>query len=61
MLETLLTAVGLYLVLEGIFPFVAPKQWKRTMLEMLRASDDALRICGLLMMLGGVALLYIVR
>lgn len=56
-----LTAVALFLVLEGILPFVAPRIWKTLMQQMCFKSDKALRSMGLISMLLGVILLYLVH
>jgi uncharacterized protein len=57
----LLAAFALYLVLEGIMPFVNPPLMKRVMLSFVQSSDRHLRVGGLLSMLAGLVLLYFVR
>ena len=57
----LLAAFALYLVLEGILPFVNPQAMKRFMLTMANLADQQLRIWGLASMLIGLGLLYAVR
>lgn len=59
--SNLLAAFALYLVLEGITPFINPQALKRVMQEFIKLSDRQLRIAGLVSMLAGVALLYFVR
>ncbi len=54
-------AVALYLVLEGIMPFMNPGGMKRTMLRMTQMDDRSLRIAGLVSMIAGAFLLYYVR
>ncbi|MGM0563870.1 MAG: DUF2065 domain-containing protein [Pseudomonadota bacterium] len=61
MAQDLITAFALYLVLEGLLPFVAPRGWKRLVAEVLTTPDGALRVAGLVSMLAGVALLYFAR
>ncbi len=57
----LLTALALVLVIEGIVPFVNP-QLVRNMLETVSHMDDRiLRITGLVSMVFGVIMLYVVR
>ncbi len=57
----LLAAIALYLVLEGILPFLNPPALRRA-LQAFAAMDDArLRAMGLTSMLAGAALLYWVR
>jgi uncharacterized protein YjeT (DUF2065 family) len=57
----LLAAFALYLVLEGIMPFMNPPLMKRVMLSFVQSSDRQLRIGGFVSMLAGLALLYFVR
>ena len=57
----LLAAFALYLVLEGIMPFLNPPLMKRVMLSFVQSSDRHLRISGFLSMLAGLALLYFIR
>lgn len=57
----LLAALALYLVLEGILPFVSPQAMKRFMLTFAGLGDHQLRIWGLLSMASGLTLLYFVR
>ena len=56
-----LTGLALYLVLEGILPFLSPDGWRRGMNMIASLSGQQLRIFGLLSMLAGVALLVFVR
>lgn len=47
------------LVIEGILPFLYPQKW-RAMLQRISATEDsAVRITGLMTMVLGVGLLYI--
>ena len=57
----LLAAFALYLVLEGIMPFLSPPLMKRVMLSFVQSSDRQLRIGGCVSMLAGLVLLYFVR
>jgi uncharacterized protein YjeT (DUF2065 family) len=57
----LLAALGLFLVLEGIAPFVNPQGVKRAFARLLQVPDRELRIAGLGSMLVGVVILYLVR
>jgi uncharacterized protein len=60
-LSDLLAALGLFLVLEGIAPFINPQFVKRALARLLQAQDRELRIAGLGSMLVGVIILYLVR
>lgn len=54
-------AFALYLVLEGVMPFLNPGALKRTLLQLAQLDDRTMRIAGLASMLAGAALLYAVR
>ena len=57
----LLAALALYLVLEGILPFLNPQAMKRIMASFSQLADRHLRLWGLVSMCLGIALLYFVR
>jgi uncharacterized protein YjeT (DUF2065 family) len=57
----LLAACALYLVLEGILPFLNPQALKRALQAFSRLEDRQLRIAGLTSMVAGALLLYWVR
>jgi hypothetical protein len=54
-------AFALYLVLEGIMPFLNPKGMKVTMLRLSQMDERTLRVAGLASMIAGAVLLYFVR
>ena len=54
-------ALALYLVLEGLLPFVNPAAAQRLFLAMSAAPAVQIRIVGFASMLAGCALLYGVR
>ena len=60
-LADLLAALGLFLVLEGIAPFVNPAGLKRAMARLATVGDRELRIAGLGSMLLGIAVIFWVR
>ena len=60
-LTDLLAAFGLFLVLEGIAPFLNPQGVKRAFAKLLQVQDRELRIAGLGSMLVGVVILFLVR
>ena len=41
--DTLWMALALVLVIEGLFPFVAPAQWRRVFAQLLQLSDGQIR------------------
>ncbi|MGH6611371.1 MAG: DUF2065 domain-containing protein [Burkholderiaceae bacterium] len=57
----LFAAFALYLVLEGILPFLSPQAMKRVMSSFAGSADGQLRLWGFVSMSAGVALLYFVR
>jgi uncharacterized protein len=57
----LLAACALYLVLEGIMPFLNPDGMRRAMQAFAALDDTKLRVAGLTSMIAGAALLYWVR
>lgn len=61
MWETLLAAVALMLVLEGIIPFLYPNKWRNLVATLAQVNDRQLRIIGLISMLLGVGLLYLIK
>lgn len=56
-----LTALALFLVIEGILPFLSPQSMRQYMAQMSKMDDRSLRIAGLVTMIAGVILLYIVK
>lgn len=61
MWQALFSALAFVFVLEGILPFLSPLLWRRTMQTLLMQTDRALRVMGLISMLVGVFLMYMVR
>jgi uncharacterized protein YjeT (DUF2065 family) len=57
----LFAALALYLVLEGVMPFLSPPSVKRLMQALSSLHDRQLRLFGLASMSAGLALLYFVR
>ncbi len=61
MWNELLIAVALLLVLEGIVPFLSPDTVRRMIATMAQMDNRSMRIAGLLSMLAGLGLLYLVH
>ena len=57
----ILTAVALVLVIEGMLPFVRPGRYKQLVAQIVRLSDNQLRLFGLTAMIIGILMLFIVR
>jgi uncharacterized protein YjeT (DUF2065 family) len=61
MWEEIGRAFCLMLVIEGILPFLYPTRWRRLVASLAVVTDRQLRIMGLVSMLIGVGLLYILK
>lgn len=57
----LLAGLAFYLILEGLFPFVAPQQWRRSLAALATLNEGRLRSFGLAAVVGGLVLLLVVR
>ena len=55
----LLTALGIFLVAEGLLPLIAPRSWREMFERMLRFSDGQLRFFGLVFVLFGLLLIWL--
>ncbi len=58
---TLLMAFALMLVIEGLFPFLAPSAWRETFRRLMQLTDGQIRFFGLTSMLAGLILLFLSR
>ena len=61
MSDSLLTALALLLVLEGVLPFLAPGIWRDAFRKLTELSDGQLRFMGLTSMLAGLLVLALAR
>ncbi len=57
----LLVALSLVLIIEGIWPFLSPGSFRRMLAMVALESERAIRLAGLISMLLGVGLLYLVN
>lgn len=57
----LFAAFALYLVIEGLLPFVSPDNWRRSLAMIAQLGDNQLRLFGLGSMIAGLILLLLVR
>jgi uncharacterized protein len=60
-MKDFLTVLGLVLILEGLPYFAFPGAFKTWMMRMLELPESRLRIYGLISMLIGLFLIYLVR
>jgi uncharacterized protein YjeT (DUF2065 family) len=61
MWNELAIALCLVLVIEGIMPFLYPRRWRALAMTLAEVSDGAMRVAGLVSMLIGTVLLYLIR
>lgn len=54
-----LCVIGIVMVIEGIPWFLSPQGFKRMLLQMLAVPEQVLRIMGLVLMLSGLATVYL--
>jgi uncharacterized protein len=58
---TLLSALALMLVIEGLLPFISPSAWRSTFEKVLQLKDGQLRFMGLASILIGLLLMWWIR
>lgn len=51
-------ALGLMLLVEGLFPFLSPQGWRSRMQQLLALQDGQIRFFGLALVLAGLLLLW---
>jgi len=61
MLKSLLMAVALMLVIEGILPFLAPNLWRNLFIRIAGLSEGKIRFFGLTSMIIGLLLLFLCK
>ena len=54
-------ALCLVLVIEGIVPFLYPRRWREVVMMLSEVDDRTMRLVGLMSMLLGTGLLYLIR
>lgn len=59
MWESLLKAVALLLIIEGVIPFLYPDKWRNLVAKMATIENRHLRVMGLISMLLGVGLIFL--
>jgi uncharacterized protein YjeT (DUF2065 family) len=57
----LLAALAIVCIIEGVMPFINPSGMKRLLSRMASMEEREMRIVGLVSMLVGLAILYLVR
>jgi hypothetical protein len=61
MWQYILTAFALYLIIEGMIPFVGPDFFRKTVAKLAELDDNHLRATGVTIMAAGLILLFVVR
>jgi len=59
--NTLLTALGLMLIVEGLLPLLMPQAWRDTFQRLIALKDGQLRFIGLISIIGGCLLMMFSR
>jgi uncharacterized protein len=57
----LLRALCLVLVIEGLWPLLAPERWKAVITEVARLDNRSLRVAGAVAVGSGLILLHLLR
>jgi len=55
----LLTALALVLIIEGLLPGLAPSTWMKVMRDAAKMGPQGIRIAGIISMLSGALLLFV--
>ena len=58
-LDTLLSALALVLVIEGLMPLFGPRRWRGVFAQALALGDGQIRFIGLISVLTGLLLLLL--
>jgi uncharacterized protein YjeT (DUF2065 family) len=59
--ESLILVLGVVLIVEGVPWFLSPRRTKRMLSELFRMNDNSLRALGLVFMLAGLLIVYLVK
>lgn len=61
MWQEILTTFSLFLIIEGMVPFVGPSFYRKAVVKIAQMDDNGLRLTGLTVASIGIVILYIVR
>jgi uncharacterized protein YjeT (DUF2065 family) len=59
-MSSLLTALGLMLLIEGLLPLIAPAAWRETFRRVIELNDGQIRFIGMLATLAGCAIVWLI-
>lgn len=60
-LNEILTAFALVLIIEGLLPFASPGRYRQMVAQLVMLGDNHIRTVGLVIIVIGLVLLYVVR
>jgi uncharacterized protein len=58
LLDTLLMALGLMLILEGLLPMISPRSWRSLFEQMLQLQEGQIRFFGMIMVVFGLLVVW---
>ncbi len=61
MSDAIWIALALLLVIEGLMPAINPAGWRRMFEQLLRLSDQQVRTIGLISMVAGLIMLWLIQ
>lgn len=59
-MDSLLTAIGFVLIIEGLLPFVSPATWRKGFMQVAQLADGQIRFIGLGAVVVGLLLLLLI-
>ena len=59
MLDSLLMALGLMLILEGLLPMISPRSWRSLFEQMLQLQEGQIRFFGMFMVVFGLLVFWL--
>ena len=60
-MNEVLFAISVFLILEGLVPFISPRLYKYLLSQMLTSSENSIRATGLILIILGVVLMNLLR
>ena len=60
-MNEVLFAISVFLILEGLVPFISPRLYKYLLSQMLSSSENSIRVTGLILIILGVVLMNLLR
>jgi uncharacterized protein YjeT (DUF2065 family) len=61
MIETLLMAIAIALIIEGLIPALFPNKWRNYVLKLAEESATSIRNIGISLIFFGIFLLWLLR